>query len=342
MLNFALVSLIFMSFEILLVLGLNVQYGLTGILNLSFIVPYAAGAYITGIISGPSAAASGEGVYHIGGYNLPWYLGILAGLAAAYLVAAVIGSFTLGRRLRGSFLTVGTLVIAVVLIQVVSQDQGLFNGQLGLLQVPSPISNNLDPNLGQLLFVLIAGAMTIVSYVLCEMLRRSPFGRMLRAIRDDEVATEVFGYAVFWMKMKAFIFGGILAALAGSLTIIYVGGFSPAGWSVYEIIFALTCLFIGGAGSNIGGAVGAGLVVLILVQASSLVPTLQSNPTLVGSIRAALIGVLLILILRFRPQGLIPERTQKLEPEPRRGWRGIRAPQPSAASEVSSSSSGVG
>jgi branched-chain amino acid transport system permease protein len=165
---------------------------------------------------------------------------------------------------------------------------------------------------------------------------------MLRAIRDDEVATEVFGYSVFWMKMKAFILGGIFAALAGSLTILYVGGFAPAGWSVYEIVFALTCLFVGGVGSNIGGVVGAGLVVLILVQASSLVPTLQSNPTLVQSIRAGLVGVLLILILRFRPQGLIPERPQQLEPEPRQGRRGIGAPQPKATSRMSSSSSGVG
>lgn len=339
MLNFTLVSLIYLSFEVLLVLGLNVQYGLTGILNLSFIVPYAAGAYITGIFSGPPA---GSGIYHFGGYNLPWYLGIAAGLAAAYLVAAIIGSFTLGRRLRASFLTVGTLVIAVVLLQVVSEDQGLFNGQLGLLQVPSPVSSNVTPDLGQLLFLLIAAALTIASYVLCEMLRRSPFGRMLRAIRDDEVATEVFGYSIFWMKMKAFIFGGILAALAGSLTILYVGGFAPAGWSVYEIVFALTCLFIGGVGSNVGGVVGSALVVVILVQASSLVPTLQNNPTLVQSIRAGVVGVLLILILRFRPQGLIPERPQQLEPEPGRGWGGLRAPQPKATSEISSSSSGVG
>jgi branched-chain amino acid transport system permease protein len=342
MLNFTIVSLIYVAFEVLLVLGLNVQYGFTGILNLSFIVPYAAGAYITGVISGPPPGPPGSGDYHIGGYNLPWYLGVLAGLAAAYLVAAIIGSFTLGRRLRGSFLTVGTLVIAVVLLQVVSQDQHLFNGQLGLLQVPSPISTNLSPNLGELLFLLIAAVLTIASFVLCEMLRRSPFGRMLRAIRDDDVAAQVFGYSVFWMKMKAFIFGGMLAALAGSLTIIYVGGFAPAGWSVYEIVFALTCLFVGGVGNNYGGLVGAGLVVLILVQASTLVPTLQSNPTLVTSIRSGLIGVMLILILRFRPQGIIPERTQQLEPEPHRGLLGIRAPQPRATSGISSSSSGVG
>jgi branched-chain amino acid transport system permease protein len=340
MLNFTIVSLIYVTFEILLVLGLNVQYGLTGILNLSFIVPYAAGAYITGVVSGPPA---GAGVYHIGGYNLPWYLGIVGGLGAAYLVAAIIGSFTLGRRLRASFLTVGTLVVSVVLLQVVSQDQNLFNGNLGLLQVPSPVSSSTSgTNTGQFLFLLIAAAFTIVSYVLCEMLRRSPFGRMLRAIRDDEVATEVFGYAVFRMKMKAFIYGGVLAALAGSLTIMYVGGFAPAGWSVYEIIFALTCLFVGGVGSNVGGVVGAGLVVLILVQASSLVPTLQNNPTLIQSVRAGLVGVLLILILRFRPQGLIPERPQSLEPEPRRGSRGLGALAPRAMSRTSNSGSRVG
>lgn len=324
MLNFTVVSLVYVAFEILLVLGLNVQYGLTGILNLSFIVPYATGAYITGIISGPPGPA---GVFHIGGYNLPWYVGLLAGLAAAFVIAVIIGSFTLGRRLRGSFLTVGTLVIAVVLLQVVSEDLPLFDGQLGLLQVPSPFTSDVVTTSASFVFLLLAGAFTVVSYILCEMLRRSPFGRMLRAIRDDEVAASVFGYSIFRMKMKSFVFGGMFAALAGSLTILYVGGFAPAGWTVYEIVFALTCLFIGGVGSNVGGTVGAALVVLVLVQASSLVPTLQNNPTLIQSIRAGLIGVLLILILRFRPQGLIPERPLPLEADRgRRKWR-ARVPQ---------------
>lgn len=339
MLNFSLVALIYLAFEILLVMGLNVQYGFTGILNLSFIVPYAAGAYITGIISGPPA---GSGVYHIGGYNLPWPVGILAGLAAAFVVAAVVGSFTLGRRLRGSFLTVGTLVVAVVLLQVVSQAQHLFDGQLGLLQVPSPVSNNIPPTLSALLFLLLAGGLAAVSFVLTEMLRRSPFGRMLRAIRDDDVATQVFGYSVFRMRMKAFIFGSIFAAAAGSLTILYAGGFAPAGWTVYEIIFALTCLFIGGVGNNVGAVIGAALVELILVQASSLVPTLQSNPTLVQSIRAGFIGVLLILILRFRPQGLIPERPVPLEPDYADRKRIMRALQLRPTVNIGRSSSEVG
>lgn len=338
MLNFAVVSLIYLTFEILLVLGLNVQYGLTGILNLSFIIPYATGAYITGIVSGPPGPS---GVYHIGGYNLPWYIGLLAGLAAAYVIAAIIGAFTLGRRLRASFLTVGTLVIAVVLFQVVSQDLHLFDGQLGLLEVPAPISGGVSSTSGGVLFLLLAAAFTVASYILCEMLRRSPFGRMLRAVRDDEVATSVFGYPVFWLKMKSFIFGGTFAALAGSLTVLYVGSFAPAGWTVYEIVFALTCLFIGGVGNNAGGAVGAALVVLILVQASSLVPTLQTNPTLVQSVRAGLVGVLLILILRFRPQGLIPEKPQPLEPQVRGGIRRIKVPQFRADSNVASSGEGL-
>lgn len=333
MLNFTVVSLIYLSFEILLVLGLNVQYGLTGILNLSFIVPYAAGAYITGIVSGPPGPA---GVYHIGGYNLPWYVGLLAGLAAAYVVAVIIGAFTLGRRLRASFLTIGTLVITFVLLQIVSEDLHLFNGHLGLLQVPSPFSSDVTSTSAGFVFLLLAAAFTLVSYILCEMLRRSPFGRMLRAIRDDEIAASVFGYSVFLMKMKSFVFGGILAALAGSLTILYVGGFAPAGWTVYEIIAALTCLFIGGVGSNAGGAVGAALVVLILVQASSLLPTLQNYPTLVESLRSGLVGVLLILILRFRPQGLIPEKPQRMEGG---NWR-MRVPQFRADPDMTSAERG--
>jgi len=312
MFAFTVVALIYLCFELILVLGLNIQYGLTGILNLAYIIFYAIGAYIAGILTGPPSSI---GLTHIGGYELPFYVGIAGAMGAAGVLAVVVGAFTLGRRLRASYLAVGTLVIAVVALQVVSQDLALFNGQLGLLDVPQPFGRGMSGNGFSGLYCVILICIVIALYVVCERLRRSPFGRMLRAIRDDEIATQVFGYAIFRMKLKAFVFGGVISGLAGCLTMFYIGSFSPAGWSVYEVIFALTCIFVGGAGNNLGVVVGTIIVEIVFVQLTSLVPTLQSNPELVQLVRAGAIGLVLILTLRFRPQGLIPERPEQMAPD---------------------------
>jgi branched-chain amino acid transport system permease protein len=310
MVQFALTSLIFLSFQIILVLGLNIQFGLTGILNLAFIVFYAAGAYAAGVITGP--APQPPELTYIGGWNLPFYVGIIGAMAVAGVLAAIVGAIALGRKLRGSYLAITTLVVAVVSIQVVSQAQSLLDGSLGLLNVPLPFGRGLT---GDTFAYVYTGFMLLVAavcFVVCARLRRAPFGRILRLIREDEVAASVFGYNVFKFKLIAFIFGGVLAGLSGCLTIYYVGSFSPGGWGVGETLFTLTCVFVGGAGNTTGVVVGASIISLVFVQLTSLLPTLQSDPSLILVARGMLIPLLLILVLRYRPRGIIPESLPRL------------------------------
>ena len=142
MIQFALTSLIFLGFQILLVLGLNVQFGLTGILNLAFIIFYAAGAYTAGVMTAPPPVP--PGLTYIGGWSLPFYWGITGAVVVAGILSALVGGLALSRRLRGSYTAITTLVVAVVALQVVSQSQGLFDGSLGLLGVPLPFGRGLE------------------------------------------------------------------------------------------------------------------------------------------------------------------------------------------------------
>lgn len=315
MIQFALTSLIFLAFQAILVLGLNVQFGLTGILNLAYIVFYAAGAYTAGVLTGPPP--SPPGLTYIGGWNLPFYVGILGAMVVAGLLSALVGAVAMSRRLRGSYLAITTLVVAVVALQVVSQAQGLFDGSLGLLDVPLPFGRGLSSDAFAYLYTGFMIVVVAVCFAVSAWLRRAPFGRILRVIREDEVAASVFGYNIFKFKLIAFTYGGVLAGLAGCLTIFYVGSFSPAGWGVGETLFTLTCVFVGGAGNTLGVLIGASVISLVFVQLTTLLPTLQSDPSLILVARGMLIPLLLILVLRFRPTGLLPERLPRLAYRPR-------------------------
>jgi branched-chain amino acid transport system permease protein len=312
MIQFTLTSLIFLGFQAILVLGLNIQFGLTGILNLAFIIFYAAGAYVAGVLTAP--APTPPGLTYILGLSLPWYVGMAGAVVAAGLLSLAVGALALSRRLRGGYTAITTLVVAVVALQVVSQSQGLFDGSLGLLGVPLPFGSELSSSAFAWVYTVFILAIVVICAVACGRLRRSPFGRILRMIREDETAAEVFGYNIVRFKLIAFVLGGMLSGLSGCLTIYYVGSFSPGGWGVSETLFTLTCIFVGGAGNTLGVIIGASVISLIFVQLTSLLPTIQSDPSLILVARGMLIPLLLILVLRFRPSGLLPERLPKFRP----------------------------
>lgn len=311
MLNFAVTGLIYIGIQCILSLGMNVQWGLTGLLNLAYIVFMAAGAYATSVLTLPKDQP--PFTTYILGLNLPFYVGMLGAVLAGGMVAAAIGVIALGRRLRADYLAVVSLVVAVVLAQVIAQDRTLFDGYQGLINVPVPFGAALSPLAYNLEFL----GMTIICaagiYVLCDMLRKSPFGRTLRAVREDDVAAEVFGHNVYVLKLKAFVFGGAVAGLAGSLTVLYVSSFNTAGWSVSETLFILTCLMVGGSGNNLGVIIGTAIVVGLFNQATQLLPIFNSYPVLITEGRIVVIALLLLAALRWRPQGLLPERPSRTE-----------------------------
>lgn len=310
MIDFLLTAATYVAIQGILSLGLNLQWGMTGLLNLAYIVFMAAGAYLSAIVT--SAPATPPAVEYILGLNAPFLLGVVAGTVGAAVLAVAVGAVAL-RNLRADYFAIVTLVVAEATQQIIGQFRALFNGSAGLVAIPQPLSTALQGRGYALFYLLMCVAFLVVSFAFVEWLRRSPFGRSLRALREDEAAAAAFGRDPYSLKLRAFVLGAVLAGLGGALLGTYVTAFAPAGWGLGETLLILVCLFIGGSGNNLGAILGTVLVIGLLGQLPQLLPVTPSNPQLIPDLRFMAIGVLIILFLRWRPEGLIRERVSTLD-----------------------------
>jgi branched-chain amino acid transport system permease protein len=306
---FLLAAATYVAIQGILALGLNIEWGLSGLLNLSYIMFMAAGAYLSAVVTSPPATP--PGVEYILGTNAPFLVGVLAGAAGATALAFVTGAIAL-RRLSADYFAIVTLVIADAVLQVVSQFRNLFNGSSGMIAIPQPLGSVFTTRGYAVFYLLMCCAFLAGCFVISEWVRKSPFGRALRAAREDELAAASFGRNAYWLKLRAFVLGGAMAGLAGALLGAYVTAFAPAGWQVSETLLVLVCLFVGGSGNNVGAIVGTALVIGLLGQLPQLLPVSLSNPDLVPDLRFMALGLLIILFLKWRPEGLIPERASTL------------------------------
>jgi branched-chain amino acid transport system permease protein len=351
--GFALVILTFVGFQIILSLGLNLQWGVAGLLNLAYIGFMATGAYMTALVVMPKATLA-SGTNYILGLQWPSWAGILAGIAAAGVLALLVGFVVLGRRLEAEYFAILTLVIVIAMSTVLSGQANLVNGVEGLINVPPPFGASLSSTAFGLWFLLLLAVMAAVVFLVAYRVQRSPFGRLSRAVREDESAVQVFGKDPFRAKLKIFVLGAMIAGLAGSLTVLYVGAFAPASWQVGETIFALSCIMVGGSGNMFGGALASAIIVTLFVQVPSLVHIAASNPEVLAEVQVMATAILLIAVMRWRPDGLLIEpaglvaklerrsgmtsqatrepvrasRVQRIVVQPRSGANGATAPGP--------------
>jgi ABC-type branched-subunit amino acid transport system permease subunit len=156
----------------------------------------------------------------------------------------------------------------------------------------------------------------VILYVVIEMLYRSPFGRALRSVREDEVAAAAFGRNVFSLKLKAYVIGGVIAGLAGSLLVNFLTAWSPAAWTPIETFLLYAAIFVGGTANNRGVVVGAFFIFVFIQEVTRFIPVVHIGETALAAARDISIGLLIIAILWFRPQGILPEpRARDREPK---------------------------
>lgn len=309
MIDFFLTALIYVAIQSILALGLNVQWGFTGLLNLSYIFFMAVGAYVSAVVISPPAMP--PGTEYVLGTSQPFLVGVIAGVVAATLVAVVVGAIVL-RNLRADYFAIVTLVVAEALQQVIGQFRGLFNGSPGLIAIPQPLSSSFYGRDYTIFYLLMCCAFVAVCFVVAEWVRRSPFGRALRALREDETAAAAFGRNPYTLKLRAFVLGATMAGLAGALLGSYVTAFAPAGWGVGETLLILVCLFVGGSGNNLGALLGTALVIGLLGQLPQLINVPITHPDLIPDLRFLVLGLAIIVFLRWRPEGILRERPTRL------------------------------
>lgn len=260
------------------------------------------------------------GFFALGGYasallTLKLGLPIVAGLAAAFVFAAGCGSVMalITARLRGDYLAIVTLGFAEIVRLVASNEIWLTNGTDGISGIPGPWRGQVSPQDFNLIYLVVVLVCLAVAVFLLQNLRHSPFGRVLRAIRDDDQVAAVAGKWVIAFKVEAFAIGTGLIGLAGALYGHYTSYIAPDAFVPLITIYIVLALSAGGTGNNYGALVGALLIVFfqeLTRFVAGWVPDLAAVQ--VASLREIVISVTLIVILRFRPQGILPERLPKL------------------------------
>jgi branched-chain amino acid transport system permease protein len=286
----------------LICIGLNVQWGMTGLFNVGVAGFVAIGAYVSALLTTPAAAG------RFGGFDLPILIGWCAGAGAAALAAAAIGAVTL--RLRADYLAITTFGIAVTIQLVALNAQSLTGGPFGIGFIPRPFASWAShPALFDSAHLLLTGAVVAAVFLAIERLARSPWGRVLRAIREDETAAASLGKSPRRYRLQAFALGGAVMGLAGAIQAHFIGFIAPDNYVSSLTFLVWTMLVVGGSGNNKGAVLGAILVWGLWSASGYLAATLL--PADLQARGAALqivgIGVVLALILLLRPRGLIGE-----------------------------------
>jgi branched-chain amino acid transport system permease protein len=251
---------------------------------------------------GPSSASGGFQHYLVG-IHLPFPLPLIGAMLVGVALSALIGLITL-RRLRSDYQAMVMLVISVVATVVAESVIGLANGSAGLSLIPNP---------AQLLTWFFVGlcviCMLIVGAVMYALVY-SPCGRVLRGVRENEAAVEAMGRSATRAKLQVFVIGGALAALSGALLAEFIGAWAPSEWLYPETFVFFTAVIVGGRGSVSGVAIGAALVAVGIQQAVQYMP-IGSDPTLLAAMEWIITGLLTLIFLWLRPQGLLPERRRR-------------------------------
>jgi branched-chain amino acid transport system ATP-binding protein/branched-chain amino acid transport system permease protein len=300
-------------------LGLSQQFGIAGVTNFGFIIFQAAGAYAAAILSMPPDTANGGFQSYLGGWSLPFPLPWI-GAAAAGALLALPFTFLVGRRLRGDFAAVGLLVTAVLVNLLVTDYRPFLNGDAGLAIVPSPLQGELGlTSTGyQWAYVAVAAALAGGVYWFVRRITESPYGRTLRAMRDNDKVADSIGKNLLSLRTAMLVTGGAIAGLSGGMLVGFINTWSPAAWTYAETIVLFAAVIIGGLGNHRGAVLGAVLVPLAFEEGSRFIPNSQSlPPNLIPSLQWVAIGLLIVAFLWFRPQGLLPERKRVIAvPEP--------------------------
>jgi branched-chain amino acid transport system permease protein len=277
----------------LLALGVNLTWGMAGMVNLGLAGFFAVGGYATALLTKA-------------GVSIP--LGIAAGAVAAAVTGAAVALIT--ARLRADYLAIVTLGFSESVRIAAANEIWLTNGSDGIAGIPGPWRGTLPPQQFNLVFLMIVVAVLIAALVLLQRLARSAFGRVLRAIRDDEDVAAVAGKHVLAFKVKAFAVGAAVLGVAGALYAHETSYVAPDIFAPLLTLNIILALVAGGVGNNAGAVLGAVLIVVLLEGtrfAAPLLPFLA--PAQIAAVRELLVSVLLLAILRVLPAGILPEKS---------------------------------
>ena len=278
---------------IILCVGLNITIGLTGLLDLGFMAFYALGSYSAVLLS-------------VKGISFWWVLPLsmtLGGIVRFFLGLPVL-------KLRGDYLAIVTLAFGEITRIVANNASFLTNGPRGLPRIGEKMTEihifGLPLTETEHFFYLIY-FFVLVTLVLSYRLEYSRIGRALVAIREDELAAELSGISITRIKCVAFVASGIFGALAGTINAYWIGFVSPEMFTFWESVFLVAMIVVGGMGNIFGVLLG----VVLLVGVPEILRS--SLGTQFADYRMLVFGAVMIVVILFRPQGLLPSKRRSME-----------------------------
>ncbi len=300
MIDFFIYLLTMIGIWSILSISLNIQYGLTGLINLGHVAYFMIGAYTTTIL-----------VMLLG---LPFWVGFVGALIASGLFGALISLPT--ANLREDYWAISTLAFAeIVRLFFLNQPlKGPYIGaSFGVSGIPAPL-RDLFSNQGYGYFYLVLVLVCLVgALIIAEWFTRKPFGRVLKAIREGDEVPSALGKNVGSFRVRSMFLSGVLGGMAGFLFAHYNGFISPQYFLPLETFMVWAMVILGGSGNYKGAIIGTIVIQAIYNSTRFIGKSLPIDATTVASLRMILIGVLIILVILYMPQGLFPEKKRRYD-----------------------------
>jgi branched-chain amino acid transport system permease protein len=307
--------------------GVPRRLALTGAIIAGIVTYFTVNAALT-----PAASVIVSDAGFVGGLGLPVGIGWIGGALVAGVLAWVIGRICLG--LRADYLAIATLGIAEIIKAFLKNEEWLTRGTLTVSPLPWPVPGPADLGFvgSRAAYLVVTAILIVIIYVLLERAWHAPWGRMMRAIRDNEEAAEAMGKDVNARRLEIFVLGNIIIGLGGAALITFAGIFDPQGFApLHHTFLVWVMVILGGAGNNLGAVFGALFVYCIWVISEPAALFLFEIAgdwgrdvfgwtTTVGDMqvralqmRVFVIGLTISLVLRYAPRGLIPEKVVRYD-----------------------------
>lgn len=267
-------------------LSLNLIVGYTGLLSVTQAAFYGIGAYATAILLTTT--------------GMNFFVSVVCGMIVTAVLSLAIG-YVLS-KFNDDYYALGSFGFNIIIYSIFLNWQSLTRGPLGIPGIgrPNLFGFTFSSNLSFLILALVFG---LIIYFACRFITNSSFGRVLKAIREDEQAIQIFGYNTLWYKLAIFVIGAVFASIAGALFATYITFIDPSTFTLNESIFILAIIILGGLANNKGAVLGA--VCLILLP--EILRFVGFPSDIAAQMRQVVYGLILILLMLYRPQGLVGE-----------------------------------
>lgn len=301
--NFIIYLLTMVGIYSLLAMSLNFQVGFAGLINFGQVAFFCIGAYTSSLLATKT--------------GIPLLFCFAGGMALSGLFGYLMSIPT--KSLKSDYWAIATLATAEVIRLVALNEGWLTGGPFGVMSIPQPLRFLFSRDSYPFFYLILVLICVLLIYFVLSLLSDSPFGRDVKAIRDEEELCLSLGKNTRQIKLQAMVVAGMVGGLAGALFAHYIAFISPENFRPIETFLMWAMIIVGGRGNHAGAILGAGIIQLFNVSTRFIGGYVPLSPGSMASLRMVIIGLLIIIFVSYRPEGLIKEKKKVYYPKRKHG-----------------------